>query len=148
MRNLYEFRRAGLFFALRHTPLFPARTNTRVCIPARCFTKCTHCTGLITPHGGRTSSFGAGNAPHRDVACFTRRYEKKKKKGNDEESWSSAETPRRIGYNYHSMLGSSQSATVPPRLSQRCFAIKTARQSLRRVQSREMPYRKIYLTSQ
>lgn len=114
-----EFLRIPLFFALRrHTPLFPAHTNTRVCIPARCFTKCTHCTGFNHPLGGRTSSFGAAS---RDNAArfFTRRHEKKRKR---QETWSSAETPRRMGYNYHSMLGSSQSATVPPRLFQRSFA--------------------------
>lgn len=52
-----------------------------VCIPARCFTKCTHCTGFnhpTLPPGGRTSSFGTSSAPHRDnAACFTR-HEKKR----------------------------------------------------------------------
>jgi len=55
--------------------------HTRVCIPTRCFTKCTHCIGFNHPSRGRTSSFGAGNAPRRDngIACFSRRRRRRKK---------------------------------------------------------------------
>lgn len=67
VRNSYEFSSlpslprpaCRLPCTQAHLPTLPCPYHTRVCIPARCFTKCTHCTGFNHPPRGRTCSFGA-----------------------------------------------------------------------------------------
>jgi len=59
-------RPAAFSLSLSSPHPFPSTWRTRVCIPARCFTKCTHCTGFNYPATlaarGRTSSLFRGRS--------------------------------------------------------------------------------------
>lgn len=52
-----------------HRYLSTLSYHTRVCIPARCFTKCTHCTGFNHPPEGEPV-LSAGSAAPRQRRCM------------------------------------------------------------------------------
>lgn len=119
--------------ARRHVYQSSPAYHTRACIPARCFTKCTHCTGFNHPPRGRTSSFGAGSAPRRDNGrCVL--YERKKEEKDEEERGAAqerarrAETSRGIGCDLLFRLLFMQSARFFLRFLRRppTYVIKTA----------------------